>query len=333
MTDEDRGFLTLVGASAPDAEDGVARVEVEVDERHLNAAGTVHGGMLATLVDATMGAAVRSAADEEVPATSQLTLTYLRPARCGRLVVTAEVRKRGESLHGVRGGHRAGRQAAGTRVGHLRARRLSCSTPHTCRRSEAGGTGHGTVMSNDKAAEAREGLFDSVAGKAKEVAGAVSGRDDLVEEGQLQQAEARHRKEAVADEAVAEAKQQEAAQELRETNREAVEEKAVARARAEREEAAAERLRQDERQVAERDAARQEAVDSQAAEERAEALADSRLRDAEELATEASVTETQASAEQRRLQQEAAAAEQQAAQLRREAETDTETQTGTEKRG
>ena len=32
------------------------------------------------------------------PPTSQLTLTYLRPARCGRLVVTAEVRKRGESL-------------------------------------------------------------------------------------------------------------------------------------------------------------------------------------------------------------------------------------------
>jgi uncharacterized protein YjbJ (UPF0337 family) len=78
-------------------------------------------------------------------------------------------------------------------------------------------------MSNDKAAEAREGLFDSVAGKAKEVAGAVRGRDDLVEEGQLQQAEARQRKEAVADEAVAEAKQQEAAQELRETNRAAVE--------------------------------------------------------------------------------------------------------------
>ena len=49
-------------------------------------------------------------------------------------------------------------------------------------------------MSNDKAAEAREGLFDSVAGKAKEVAGAVSGKDDLVEEGQLQQAEAQRRK-------------------------------------------------------------------------------------------------------------------------------------------
>jgi uncharacterized protein (TIGR00369 family) len=98
MTDDDRGFLTLVGASAPQTEDGVARLVVDVDDRHLNAAGTVHGGMLATLVDATMGAAVRSAVDGEVPATSQLTLTYLRPGRCGQLVVTAEVRKRGDSL-------------------------------------------------------------------------------------------------------------------------------------------------------------------------------------------------------------------------------------------
>jgi uncharacterized protein (TIGR00369 family) len=92
------GFIALVGAPAPTAEDGEARLEVEVDERHLNPAGTVHGGMLATLVDTTMGAAVRSAADGDVAATSQLSVTYLRPGKPGRLVVTATVRKRGESL-------------------------------------------------------------------------------------------------------------------------------------------------------------------------------------------------------------------------------------------
>jgi uncharacterized protein (TIGR00369 family) len=104
MTHDDHGFLSLVGASAPESEDGTARLVVEVDERHLNPAGTVHGGMLATLVDATMGAAVRSAVDGEVPATSQLTLTYLRPGRPGRLVVTAEVRKRGTNLTVVEAG-------------------------------------------------------------------------------------------------------------------------------------------------------------------------------------------------------------------------------------
>jgi uncharacterized protein (TIGR00369 family) len=92
------GFIEHVGAQAPEAEDGTARLEVEVDDRHLNPAGAVHGGMLATLVDTTMGAAVRSTVDEEAPATSQLTITYLRPGRTGRLLVTAKVSKRGDSL-------------------------------------------------------------------------------------------------------------------------------------------------------------------------------------------------------------------------------------------
>jgi acyl-coenzyme A thioesterase PaaI-like protein len=45
-----------------------------------------------------MGEAIRSAVDDEVPATSQLSITYLRPGNPGRLVVTASVRKRGEQL-------------------------------------------------------------------------------------------------------------------------------------------------------------------------------------------------------------------------------------------
>jgi len=98
MTGTNPGFIDLVGASAPDSDDGTARLVIQVDDRHLNPAGSVHGGMLATLVDTTMGAAVRSAVDEEVPATSQLTVTYLRPGKPGELVVTAKVSKRGDSL-------------------------------------------------------------------------------------------------------------------------------------------------------------------------------------------------------------------------------------------
>ena len=98
MTDSHRGFIAFIGANDPWAENGEARLEVEVDERHLNPAGAVHGGVLATLVDTTMGAAVRSATDGEVPATSQLSVTYLRPGTPGRLLVTATLRKRGESL-------------------------------------------------------------------------------------------------------------------------------------------------------------------------------------------------------------------------------------------
>jgi uncharacterized protein YjbJ (UPF0337 family) len=43
-------------------------------------------------------------------------------------------------------------------------------------------------VSSDKAEEARKGLFGTMAGKPKEVAGALSGNDELATEGQLQQA-------------------------------------------------------------------------------------------------------------------------------------------------
>ena len=93
------GYAQRLGARAERAEDGRATVRFEATDEHLNPAGTVHGGVLATLVDTAMGLAVRSATGEDdVPATSQLTVTYLRPGKPGPLIVTAEVRTRGEHL-------------------------------------------------------------------------------------------------------------------------------------------------------------------------------------------------------------------------------------------
>jgi uncharacterized protein (TIGR00369 family) len=93
------GFAARLGARAEDAADGRARVSFEARDDHLNPAGTVHGGVMATLVDTAMGLAVRSATGEDdVPATSQLTVTYLRPGKPGPLEVTAQVRTRGEHL-------------------------------------------------------------------------------------------------------------------------------------------------------------------------------------------------------------------------------------------
>lgn len=94
-----KGFAERLGADAEATGEGAARVRFEVGEEHLNAAGTLHGGVLATLVDTAMGTAVRSATgDHDVPATSQLTVTYLRPGKPGPLEVTAQVRAQGEHL-------------------------------------------------------------------------------------------------------------------------------------------------------------------------------------------------------------------------------------------
>jgi uncharacterized protein (TIGR00369 family) len=93
------GFAQRLGVEVESADDGSARVRFEAREEHLNPAGTLHGGVLATLVDTAMGTAVRSAtADGDVPATSQLTVTYLRPGTPGQVEVTARVRTRGEHL-------------------------------------------------------------------------------------------------------------------------------------------------------------------------------------------------------------------------------------------
>jgi uncharacterized protein (TIGR00369 family) len=92
------GFAERLGARAEVAEDGSARVAFHAGDEHLNQAGTLHGGVLATLVDTAMGAAVRSTTEDDVPATSQLTVTYLRPGKPGDLTVTARVRTRGEHL-------------------------------------------------------------------------------------------------------------------------------------------------------------------------------------------------------------------------------------------
>ena len=93
------GFVAVMAVRDQTAEDGRARLELDATEEHLNKAGTVHGGVLATLVDSAMGQAVRSVTrDGQGLATSQLTVTYLNPGKPGQLVATAQVRKRGKSL-------------------------------------------------------------------------------------------------------------------------------------------------------------------------------------------------------------------------------------------
>ena len=99
QTAHDAGFAGRIGARDRWAEDGRAGLRLDVTEELLNEAGRLHGGVLATLVDTAMGQAVRSSTGvDDVPATSQLTVTYLRPGKPGTVVVTATVRTQGEHL-------------------------------------------------------------------------------------------------------------------------------------------------------------------------------------------------------------------------------------------
>lgn len=78
------------------SDDDGATASVVVDDRHLNRGGTVHGGLVATLVDVAMGAAVFSGTDEdERPVTVEMKVNYLEAGERGTLVATAKVRRRG----------------------------------------------------------------------------------------------------------------------------------------------------------------------------------------------------------------------------------------------
>jgi uncharacterized protein YjbJ (UPF0337 family) len=76
-----------------------------------------------------------------------------------------------------------------------------------------------------KADEARKGLIDSVKGKAKEIAGALTRNDSLTAEGQLEQTQANERKEANGMEAVAAAEATQAHAEATEARLEGAQER------------------------------------------------------------------------------------------------------------
>lgn len=86
--------------AALQVEDG--RVVVDAADEHLNPHGTVHGGLIATMLDVAMGEAV-AAEGGKSPVTVSLTVTYLEPGRPGRLEARADVRKRGKRLLVVEG--------------------------------------------------------------------------------------------------------------------------------------------------------------------------------------------------------------------------------------
>ena len=93
------GFREHVGLRVEDGPGGSPRVVLDAQEHHLNPHGTVHGGVLATLVDAAMGTAVGQAGEEgERAVTVSLTVTYLKPGQPGRIVAQSDLRKKGSRL-------------------------------------------------------------------------------------------------------------------------------------------------------------------------------------------------------------------------------------------
>ena len=93
----DQGFRDLVGIEVGEQAEGTSVLTLVAEARHLNPYGSVHGGAIATLVDAAMGGAVASAG-ADAPVTIEMKVTYLEPAKPGMLRAEARVRKRGKRI-------------------------------------------------------------------------------------------------------------------------------------------------------------------------------------------------------------------------------------------
>lgn len=80
-------------------EPGRAVFEMDVDERHHNPMGTLHGGVYCDLADAAMGYAYAAMLGEgESFTTVELKINFLRAVRKGKLVADAKVVKAGSTL-------------------------------------------------------------------------------------------------------------------------------------------------------------------------------------------------------------------------------------------
>jgi uncharacterized protein (TIGR00369 family) len=98
-------FLERLKIRPIDVEKGNATFEVTVDETHLRSMGIVHGGVVATLLDSTLGCACWTLAPPNHHlVTVQLNINYIRPGWLGeRLVCHCEVRHAGQMTAVSRG--------------------------------------------------------------------------------------------------------------------------------------------------------------------------------------------------------------------------------------
>jgi uncharacterized protein (TIGR00369 family) len=89
-------FNVYLGTELKRMERGEAVVTLELGPHHLNGRGVVHGGVLASLLDSALGAAVIASIPKEWwCATISLSVQFLEGARRGRLTASARVIRRG----------------------------------------------------------------------------------------------------------------------------------------------------------------------------------------------------------------------------------------------
>jgi uncharacterized protein (TIGR00369 family) len=95
-------YGAFIGISIDDFSEGKVTCSVALRDHHLNNGGRVHGGVLTSLADTAAGAAVRTVRPAgKLTATTDLSISFLRPPVGNQLVAVAEVLHAGKRLFRV----------------------------------------------------------------------------------------------------------------------------------------------------------------------------------------------------------------------------------------
>ncbi len=105
MTDERQRspFSAHIGAEMEELREGYARLSIVLEPRHTNPNGVMHGGVITTMMDSALGAALGALRGEEAGrnphATVQMNASFLAGARPGdRVVVEGRVLRLGKTI-------------------------------------------------------------------------------------------------------------------------------------------------------------------------------------------------------------------------------------------
>jgi acyl-CoA thioesterase len=93
---ENDRFAASCGMRLVELRPGFAKTSLEVEERHLNSVGTVHGGAIFTLADFAFGAAVKTGG--KVAPLIGSNISFLKATRSGTLVAEATEISRSRKL-------------------------------------------------------------------------------------------------------------------------------------------------------------------------------------------------------------------------------------------
>jgi acyl-CoA thioesterase len=92
-------FIHNVGLKFDDVTPGRARCSLQIQDHHRNGTGVAHGGVLFTMADTAMGAALIPLLEkDQICATVEIKIGYFKPVFEGELVCEADVVNKGKNI-------------------------------------------------------------------------------------------------------------------------------------------------------------------------------------------------------------------------------------------